>query len=780
MLKMRLMGLAAIQRSRARQHSRITWIKKGDSNTRFFQLHANARRKKNAIRILQCDGRLALDQEAKLREGFKYFSKVMGEPSSWDKTLNWNSLGYNPADLSDLEKPLTEEEITSTIKELPAQKAPGPDGFIGEFYKHCLPTLKQDLLEAVRAFFQQKSRKLELVNVANLVLLPKTPDADSLNLFRPISLINSFMKIITKILANRLAPKLKELISISQNAFIKKRCIHDNFLYVQRVIRRLHQDKKPALFIKLDISKAFDNISWPYLLEVLQALGFGLKWRNWVPHPQKSSKILINGQPTAAIRDMRGVRQGDPLSPLLFIMAIDPLQRLIDMAAERGILSPTLSSTARLRCSLYADDAGIFLKASKEDVQALANILDTFSRCSGLKINLNKIEMYPIHCHGLPLSEILQSFPGKVTSFPGKYLGLPLHYRQLRKVEVQPLLDKINGRLAGWKGKLLSKAGRETLVKTVLSSQPIYHLTVFLAQKWLIKKIDRIRRSFLWKGTEPEGCNGGHCLVKWPVVCLPKSKGGLGVSDLERFARALRLRWLWFKWKENERAWSRLEVPCDKTDKALFNASTIVTIADGKRAEFWHSSWLNGVSASSIAPKLFEKSKRKNITVYKATQNNAWIRHVLPINTESEIKEYVELWEAISEVQRGENAEDQIRWKWTADGEYSAASAYKIQFASVYCKTKISPIWKARAEPKCRFFAWTLLHKNILTADNLQKKGWPNNPLCSMCRSSPETPLHLCKECPFGKQVWNLIISWSGMLVEKSEIEFQHTDEKGH
>jgi hypothetical protein len=107
-------------------------------------------------------------------------------------------------------------------------------------------------------------------------------------------------------------------------------------------------------------------------------------------------------------------------------------------------------------------------------------------------------------------------FPDNYTSLPGKYLGLPLHYRKVKRIDLQPLIEKINNRLAGWKGKLLSKAGRETLVKSVLSAQPIYHLTVFSPQKWLMQTIDKIRRNFLWKGSNPEACNGVTVLSTGP------------------------------------------------------------------------------------------------------------------------------------------------------------------------------------------------------------------------------------------------------------------------
>lgn len=144
-----------------------------------------------------------------------------------------------------------------------------------------------------------------------------------------------------------------------------------------------------------------------------------------------------------------------------------------------------------------------------------------------------------------------------VTKLPKQNLQIPweISWPPLahHEIDVQPLIDKIGARLPGWKGRLMSTAGRETLVKTVLSSQPIYHMTIFEENKWLIKKIDSLRRSFLWRGETPNKVYGGHSIINWSMTCRPKDKGGLGILDLDRFARALRLRWLWYQWKHRER-----------------------------------------------------------------------------------------------------------------------------------------------------------------------------------------------------------------------------------
>jgi hypothetical protein len=213
---------------------------------------------------------------------------------------------------------------------------------------------------------------------------------------------------------------------------------------------------------------------------------------------------------------------------MLFILAIDPLHRIMDLAASQNIIQPILPRSEKLRCSLYADDTTIFANPNGQELSRINQLLQTFGNCCGLKVNLSKTEVIPIRCTEDFTSKALIDFPGKVMTFPGKYLGLPLHTRKLRRIDVQPLIDKIGTRLPGWKEKMLSSAGRETLVKNVLTSQPIYHLTVFPTQKWLIKQIDRLRHNLLWMGEDPEKVSGGHYLVNWPTVCTPKTSEAWG------------------------------------------------------------------------------------------------------------------------------------------------------------------------------------------------------------------------------------------------------------
>ena len=233
----------------------------------------------------------------------------------------------------------------------------------------------------------------------------KKEGAAAITDFRPISLIHSFVKIITKALALRLAPFMNSIVSTNQSVFIKKRNIHDNYLAVRNMARRFHRNRNPTLFFKLDIAKAFDSVRWDYLLILLQKLGFPGRWREMIARllSTSCSRILLNGVPTWPIQHDRGLRQGDPLSTLLFVIAIDPLKKLLNLATERGIFSKVRGHAPGIRVSLYAHDAALFLLSVKREVSSLAELLNLFGEATGLKTNFQKSTVMPIHCNGVNL-----------------------------------------------------------------------------------------------------------------------------------------------------------------------------------------------------------------------------------------------------------------------------------------------------------------------------------------------------------------------------------------
>jgi len=329
-------------------------------------------------------------------------------------------------DLSILDNPITEDEVWEKIRSLPADRAPGPDGYTGRFFKACWQVIKADFMAAIISLQQGDARGFGLLNAAYVTLIPKKVDAMTAKDFRPISLVHSFTKLITKILANRLAPFSDSLVSTNQSTFIRGRCIHDNFILVQQTVKVLHRQKVPSLFLKLDISKAFDSVSWSFLLEVLQHLGFSLPWCNLVSNLLSTSStcILVNGEPGEILQNQRGLRQGDPLSPMLFILVMDVLNTLFAKAGNEGLLQPLSQRMAGQRVLLYADDVALFIKLIEEELQITRDIIRVFGDTSGLQTNIHKSNIIPISCADDSLTAIQDILPCTISEFQCKYLGL--------------------------------------------------------------------------------------------------------------------------------------------------------------------------------------------------------------------------------------------------------------------------------------------------------------------------------------------------------------------
>jgi hypothetical protein len=378
LLKQRCLSLASLERTVARLRSRIHYLKEGDANTKFFHSQACYRKKKNFISKLEEDGRLATNHDDMQQILEEYFRNLLGADLQRPFTIDLSNCHRAAMDLTVLEQPFS-EEVRDTIASLPSDKAPGPDGFTGKFYKTCWDIIKVDIMAALNSLYHGDAYKLDLLNSAYLILLPKREDASSAGDFRPISLIYSFAKLVTKILANRLGPYLQDPVAANQSAFIRGRSIHDNFMLVQQSIKFLHK-RKMSLLLKLDISKAFDSVSWAFLLKILTHLGFGPVWRNLISNLlfTSSTEVLLNGSPGNHFFHWRGLRQGDPLSPMLFVMVMDVLSSLFRVAENRGLLQGLGGADVRSRVSIYADDVVLFIKPIEADLNCAKIILNCF------------------------------------------------------------------------------------------------------------------------------------------------------------------------------------------------------------------------------------------------------------------------------------------------------------------------------------------------------------------------------------------------------------------
>jgi hypothetical protein len=470
---------------------------------------------------------------------------------------------------------------------------------------------------------------------------------------------------------------MDELVSQCQSAFISGRSIQDNFLYVQNLAKHYHQSKTPSLLLKLDIAKAFDTVSWTYMLDMLEARGFPLRWRNWIAmlFRSASSRVLINGMPGRIIEHYRGLRQGDSLSPFLFDLAMEPMHCLLSLATEAGVLTKLRGQKCTFRASLYADDVALFLTPSEHDIAGISAVLAGFGRATGLITNLSKSSITPICCSPTQVDSLANAIGIQVKPFPCVYLGMPLSVKKLTKADWQALLDKVDRHLATWKARMMSLAGRLEMLNSVLSSLPVYLMTINEMPAWVRKEFDRRRRAWLWAGDGT--CSGAKCRVSWKQVCKPKALGGLGVHCIKSFGNALRIRWLWQKWKNPNKPWAHLKIPSTKRERDLFAAATRITIGNGERATFWTDRWLFDQIPADIAPDIFKISIRKNRTVKEALSNEKWLidlRHHLDVH---HLPQLLKLAELVERVQLTDEPDD-IIWRFGNKTFYTSRSAYTL------------------------------------------------------------------------------------------------------
>ncbi|KAJ4766125.1 RNA-directed DNA polymerase (reverse transcriptase)-related family protein [Rhynchospora pubera] len=422
-----------------------------------------------------------------------------------------------------------------------------------------------------------------------------------------------------------------------------------------------------------------------------------------------------------------------------------------------------------LPCLFYADDSLFFFKPTLQQAQLLKLLLDCFQNISGLALNPSKSDLLVLNTEPLMTESLKTTLGCKLSSFPISYLGLPLSDKALCKKDYENLILRFQQKLSGWSASLLSIAGRTVLLNACLSSLPIYFMSAFKLPSWVIRKVDALRRNFLWHGNR----QGKLILVSWDRVCLPKIVGGLGVLDLSVMNKALLARWLWAWISKKESIWTSLHsilqngklstYPLQghlsttfRDMEDLFSSVIHFHLGNGKMVLFWHFDWGHGILKHRFAD-LFSYTDGKGISVHYFFQNrnnlHALFKPTIHASS-SAMSQLSAVQQLLQESSAAQNSQPDVAiWKpELAKNSFSTKSLYTFLKTFPKHKSKWTGIWKLKIPPRMIFFLWRLLQNRLATMETLTRRGWNLPSICCLCRNGEDSVQHLFNECPFSGQ----------------------------
>ncbi|KAL6543520.1 hypothetical protein OROHE_010142 [Orobanche hederae] len=521
--------------------------------------------------------------------------------------------------------------------------------------------------------------------------------------------------------------------------------------------------------IKLDMEKAYDTINWNFIFQVMTGFGFSNVWINYIKACISNCwfTILVNGESVGFFQSKRGIRQGDPLSPLIFVIAADYFSRSTDrLFFNNPAMFYKFKKKVKITHLAYADDILIFLNASKRSLYILKNCFAHYERVSGRKINDQK-SSFILHKPTAQIVDWIQRILGfNKTDLPVNYLGVPL-WKGFQNFNMYgPLIFKIQNKILTWNHRMLSTGGRLELINSVLNSIAFYNLQVIQPPDNVITFIERLFNKFLW------GSNDNKRKLHWASwnrLSYPPEEGGLGCRDLHDITRAAQIK-LWWRFRTTNNIWSDFlnKKYCSRLHPMLIKLSPksshiwknmcgIRSIANynifwnsgNGKVSFWHDNWCEFGPLS-----LFQPSKSKDKIEFFWT-NGQWDRNKLIS------KLPVGICDHICSYPCGPSSNMPV-WTLTSNGDFSYKSTWELVRQKKPTNKILTFCWNSFITPTISIFMVRLFFKWIPTTDGLLRRGIIANNLCYCC-NGVENMAHLFIHGPVAKVVWNYFQNLAGI-----------------
>ncbi|KAK1554997.1 hypothetical protein Q3G72_020206 [Acer saccharum] len=515
-LERELEGLLDCEEIYWRQRARSDWLVAGDRNSKFFHKRASStnpstRNINKATEAIKA--RLNSDMSQLLGEVFRA------------------------------------DEVKRALFEMNPTKAPGPDGFQAIFFQKSWSVVGEELTNICLKVLNGTA-SIRDFNYTNIVLIPKIKNPSSPKDFRPISLCSVVYKTVTKVMANRLKEILPAIISPSQSAFIPGRLIFDNVLIsfeILHSISRKKLGKRGLMALKLDMSKAYDRIEWDFIQAVMIKMNFPQNWIDLVRDciSTSSLSLLLNGKPVGKVIPSRGLRQGCPLSPYLFILCAEALSSLLQNSENngRGLGVKCCRGSPLVSHLFFADDSVLFYRASKENCRTIRNLLTIYENGSGQQVNLQKSRItFSPNVPQDTRREIQGFFQIADCNTHDKYLGLPTLVGRNKRKTFNEIKERVWKKVCSWKSNMFSFGGKEVLINAVAQAIPTYVMSIFQLPVCLCKDLGALISKFWWGSKDGKRKTSW---VSWDRMCLPKSCGGMGFKDLTLFNQSLLAKQAW-------------------------------------------------------------------------------------------------------------------------------------------------------------------------------------------------------------------------------------------